>query len=101
MVDIEVGWRRQTSSEVRPWLFDLTPEMDSGDVVGATSATLTDMAANTAFPDGLAGAATPSGNTVTQAISGLVPGHYYRLVLTSSMGGSKLTAVALNIACPF
>lgn len=101
-MDVEIGWQRQISSEVRPWAIDFSPAMDEGDVLGATTAALTDLLTGQDFSStGLSGTPSVTGTVATQNVHALAPGHSYRLVLTASMGGSKETAVALLLSVPF
>lgn len=100
--DVEIGWRTQTSTEVRPWAIDLAPEMDVGDVPASPGvATLTDLLTGMAYPAGLSGATVVVGTVVTQSVQALQPGHNYRLVITVGMGGSKETATVLLLRCPY
>lgn len=99
--DVEVGWRRQVTGELRPWQIDMALEMDAGDVIGSVTSTLTDLLTGLSYPAGLSGSPSHSGTTVTQAVTALVAGHNYRLVITANMGGSKLTSTVLNLACPY
>lgn len=99
--DVEIGWRTQVSTEIRPWQIDMAAEMDSGDAIGSVTAALTDLLDGTAYEGGLSGGATFSGTTVSQTVAALAPGHSYRLVLTAAMGGSKQTSTVLLLSCPF
>lgn len=102
--DVEIGWRTQISSEVRPWAIDLTQELDDGDVPAFVSSTLTDLMDGSDYSTGLASApvlVVSPVRTVTQVVSQLVPGHRYRLVLTVIMVASKQTNTVLNLYCPF
>lgn len=101
MPTLEIGWRTQLSTEWRPWAIDFTPELDSLDVVGATTATLTDLLTGLSYPGGLSGSPTVVGNVATQAVTALVAGHNYRLVLTANMGGQKETSTVLLLQCPY
>lgn len=101
MAEIEIGWRSQASTEVRTWLIELAPEMDAGDVVGTTDATLTDLLDGSDFPTGLGGTPVVVGTTVAATVLGLTADHKYRLLLTSNMGNSKETAASLLLECPF
>jgi hypothetical protein len=101
MGDVEVGWRQQISTENRPWAIDVSPEMDVGDVVGAVTSTLTDLLTGLTFPAGLSGSPTGSGTILTQAVSNLVAGRKYRLVITANMGGSKQTSTVLLLDVPY
>lgn len=98
---IEIGWQRQLTTETRPWEIEMAAELDEGDIISAVSATLVDLLTGLSFPSGLSGAASFSGTTVSQATSGLVAGHNYRLVLTAAVGGSKQTATVLLISCSY
>lgn len=98
---VELGWQLQVSTEVRPWAIDLSPELDSGDVPGAATSSLTDLLTGASYPSGLAGDPAVVGSVVTQAVQSLLPGHNYRLVITVAMGGAKETATALLISVPY
>lgn len=100
MADVEIGWRKQESHEVRPWAIDMSLEMDAGDSINSVAAALTDLLTGTAFPAGL-GASAHTGTVATQIVTSLVPGHNYRLVLTANMGGSKQTSTVLLLQCPY
>lgn len=99
--DIEIGWRTQLSSEVRPWAIELAAEIDAGDVPASPTSVLTDLLTGLSFPAGLLGSPAVVGTVVTQTVSGLVAGRNYRLVITVGMGGSKQTATVLKITCPY
>jgi hypothetical protein len=101
MPGIEIGWRTQLSGETRPWAIDLSPEMDVGDVVGTTTATLIDLLTGVSFPTGLSGSPAVAGSVVTQTVTGLLSGHNYRLVLLAAMGGTKTTGAVLLLNCPY
>ncbi len=101
MSDIEIGWRRQISTEIRPWTPDWFPAEDSGDAISGVTTTLVDLLTGLSFPTGLVGSPTFSGTTVTQTVGNLVAGHNYRLVWSASMGGGKISSVSLNLACPY
>lgn len=98
---VEIGWRTQLTTETRPWAIDFAPEMDVGDVVGATTATLTNLLTGANYPGGLSGSPSVVGTVVTQTVTALVAGVNYRLVLTANMGGAKTTATALLLNCPY
>lgn len=101
--DVEIGWRTQLSSEIRPWAIDMTAELDPSDSPSAATATLTDLLTGASFPAGLVDLPTTSVFTphVTQVVTGLTPGRNYRLVLTVAMGGSKQTATVVYLRCPY
>lgn len=101
MSDVEIGWRRQISTDVRPWAIDMSPAMDVGDVLASATSTLTDLLTGALYPAGLLGSTSVAGTTATQSVQLLVPGHSYRLVVTGAMGGSKESGVSLNLGCPF
>jgi hypothetical protein len=99
--DVDIGWRTQLSTEYRLWDIDLAPELDVGNVPNSATATLIDLLDGTSFAAGLAGSVVVSGTTVSQAVHSLVPGHNYRLVITTNVGSSVLTAAVLKLSCPF
>lgn len=101
MPELDVGWREQASTEVRTWLWELAGEMDVGDVVGTTTATLTDLLTGADVPLSLGGAPVVIGTTVAVTVLGLAAGHKYRLALTSNMGADKETAVSVKLDCPW
>lgn len=95
------GWEEVGSGENRPLAVDLAPEMDPGDIAGSITAALFDLLTGLNYPTGLSGGPSVVGTIATQAVTGLVAGRNYRLVLTVNMGGTKLTQSAVNITCPF
>lgn len=95
------GWEEVGSGENRPLAVDLAPEMDPGDIAGSITSTLTDLLTGLSYPTGLSGSPSVVGTVATQAVTSLVPGHNYRLVLAVNMGGSKVTESAVKVVCPF
>ena len=89
------------SSETLPLGFDVSNVVGLNDTVSAPTCTLTDVLTNTSYPAGLIGNASVNGNVITQVVTGLVPMHNYRLVVTWVGNTNKDPSVALTISCPF
>jgi hypothetical protein len=99
--DVEIGARTQLSTETRPWQVEMAAAEDAGDAIGSVTTTLVDLLTGASFPTGLSGAPTFSGTTVSQTVTALVAGHYYRLVWSANMGGAKVSAVSVILQCPY
>jgi hypothetical protein len=101
MADIEIGWRRQVSTENLPYGIDTSATLDVGDVIQAVSSTLIDLSNASDYPAGLTQGPTFVGAVITQFVGLLVAGHTYRLVVTATLQGQKKRSAVLNLQCPF
>ncbi len=99
--DVEIGWRRHLSYETLPWADDLTAALDVGDTVLTVTTVLTDLLTGAPFPAGLLGSPTITGNVVQQTVTGLAPGHNYRLVFNAGLGGSKVRSSVVKLSTPY
>lgn len=97
-------WQTQYSSETRIYGIDMALDMDPGDVLGSTAtANITDLLTGVTVtgPPMLPFSPSVSGTVITQEVTGLTPGHNYRLMVLGSMGGVKVTGAVVNIGCPY
>jgi len=96
-------WQTQYSTETRVYGINLINEMDPGDVLASATSSLTDLLTGVTMtgPPMLASAPSVLGTTITQVVTALVPGHNYRLMVSGSMGGAKVTSDSVPINCPY
>lgn len=91
-------WQVQYTTETRIYGIDMVQDMDTGDVLTAATAILTDTLTGQTVSTP---AATVSGTVISATVTGLTAGHTYRLLVSGAMGGGKTTGAPLNITCPY
>jgi hypothetical protein len=89
-----------TSRETLPLRFDVGGCVGPGETVSAPTATLRRLDTGASYPGGLAGSATPSGQYITQTVTGLIPNVTFRLSVQFQVATNKIFDVLLDIPCP-
>ena len=88
-----------SSRETLPIQFDMGPLLADGETPSAPAATLTRLDTGAAYPGGLSGSPTFTGNYVAPTVTALTKGVTYRLSLKFQAAPGKIFDVLLDIPC--
>ena len=92
------------SAETLPLAIDFAPLLVGSETVngnGAPTSALTDLTDGSSTAGMLSGSPLVSGTKVQQTVTGLMPGHRYRLDILIRPVAGKVWNAALEIDCPY
>lgn len=89
-----------SSRETLPLRFDIGAALAPGETASAPTATLRRLDTGAAFPAGLSGTATVTGQYIVQTVTGLTAGLTYRLSVRFQAAAGKTWDLLLDIPCP-